>query len=172
MLLLSSFLIYGILIREWGERMNIDILREVGMISRCIHSICDIRYKEIGLEKGQFLFVVRVLENPGINQETLSELLKVDKTTVAKALKKLSEKGYINKKRSEHDGRAFELYPTEKAEEVKAFLMDIEYDVNRDALAGLSDDEQASLYEQLKTMRLKIEETWQDVRRNRKTKDD
>lgn len=150
--------------------VNIDILREVGMISRCIHSICDIRYKEIGLEKGQFLFVVRVLENPGINQETLSEMLKVDKTTVAKALKKLSEKGYIDKVKSKSDGRAYELYPTEKAKEVEVFLKKIEDDVNAEALMTINDQEQAYLYEKLHEIRLHIEDNWNDVRKNRKAK--
>lgn len=150
--------------------MNIHILREVGMISRCIHSICDIRYKEIGLEKGQFLFVVRVLENPGINQEALAEMLKVDKTTVAKALKKLSEKGYIKKIRSEKDGRAYELYPTAKAEDVNDFLMGIENSVNTEALDGISEEDQEKLYKELMGMRKRIESTWNDVRKNRKNR--
>lgn len=150
--------------------MNIDILREVGMISRCIHSICDIRYKEIGLEKGQFLFVVRVLENPGINQEALADMLKVDKTTVAKALKKLSDKGYIKKIRSQTDGRAFELYPTSKAEDVRRFLTEIETDVNEEALAGLSAEKQEELHQTLKEMRTHIETTWNEVRKNRKNR--
>ena len=54
--------------------------------------------KSINLEKGQYQFLTRIKENPGINQKKLSSLLLVDKTTTAKAVNKLVAKGYINKK--------------------------------------------------------------------------
>ena len=98
--------------------MDYFILREIGMIARCVNSISDIEFREIGLEKGQYQFLVRICENPGINQERLSNMLKVDKTTTAKAVKKLISKDYILKEQSEKDKRAFKLYPNEKAKEV------------------------------------------------------
>jgi DNA-binding MarR family transcriptional regulator len=55
--------------------------------------------KSINLEKGQYQFLVRIKENPGINQQDLSSILLVDKTTTAKAVNKLVGKGYILKKK-------------------------------------------------------------------------
>ena len=66
--------------------MNSDILREIGTLSRCIHFISDVKFKEISLQKGQFTFLTRICENQGINQIDLSNLLKVDKTTTTKAI--------------------------------------------------------------------------------------
>ena len=46
------------------------ILREIGMIARALDSISNIEFKEYDLTKGQYLYLVRVCENPGIIQES------------------------------------------------------------------------------------------------------
>ncbi len=46
-----------------------DILREIGMIARALDSISNIEFKELSLTRGQYLYLVRVCENPGIIQE-------------------------------------------------------------------------------------------------------
>ncbi|MDO7203460.1 MarR family transcriptional regulator [Paraclostridium bifermentans] len=83
--------------------MSYLILREIGKIARCLQTISDVEFREIGLEKGQYLFLVRICENPGINQEVLSNLLNVDRTTTAKAIKKLVEKDYVIKRHNAND---------------------------------------------------------------------
>ena len=44
----------------------IDILREIGMIDRALDSIANIEFKQIDLARGQYLYVVRIYEHPGI----------------------------------------------------------------------------------------------------------
>jgi len=51
--------------------------------------------KSYGIGSGQYVFLVKIHENPGISQKELSKLVKIDKATTAKALKKLEQKGYI-----------------------------------------------------------------------------
>lgn len=148
--------------------MDYLILREIGMIARCFQSISDIEFKGITLEKGQYLFVVRICENPGINQERLTNMLKVDKTTTAKAVKKLVEKGYILKKQSERDRRAYELYPEKKALEIYPFLRKEENYSTETALEGFSESEKEIVYTLLKNMRNNIEKDWQRVKRGDK----
>ncbi len=65
-----------------------DILREIGMIARALDSISNIEFKEFDLTKGQYLYLVRIYENPGIIQERLAEMIKVDRTTAARSVKK------------------------------------------------------------------------------------
>ena len=81
------------------------ILREIGMIARCITTINDIEFKEISLTKGQFLYLVRIYENPGIIQEKVADMLKVDRTTAAKSIKKLVEKGLVEKRKDENNNK-------------------------------------------------------------------
>ena len=73
----------------------IDILREIGMIDRALDSIANIEFKQIDLARGQYLYVVRIYEHPGIISEQLSNLIKVDRTTIAHAVKKLEKNGFI-----------------------------------------------------------------------------
>ncbi|MDC9507572.1 MarR family winged helix-turn-helix transcriptional regulator, partial [Clostridioides difficile] len=87
------------------EKLTNDILRKIGSLSRAIHSISDIKYKELKLQKGQFTFLTRICENPGINFVDLSNMLKVDKTTTTKAVQKLIEAGYVDKRQDETDKR-------------------------------------------------------------------
>lgn len=75
-----------------------DILRDIGIISRALDSIANIEFKEYDLAKGQYLYLVRIVENPGVIQDRLAEMIKVDRTTAARAIKKLEAKGFIEKK--------------------------------------------------------------------------
>lgn len=80
-----------------------EILREIGMIARALDSISNIEFKEFDLTKGQYLYVVRICENPGIIQAQLLELIKVDKSTATRALQKLEMNGFIEKKDDPHN---------------------------------------------------------------------
>lgn len=75
-----------------------EILREIGAIARALDSISNIEFKELDLTKGQYLYVIRICENPGIIQEKVAELLKVDRTTASRAIQKLETKGFIEKR--------------------------------------------------------------------------
>src|SRR4051812_38878263 len=75
-----------------------EILREIGMIARALDSISNIEFKEFELTKGQYLYLVRICENPGMIQEKLAEMIKVDRTTAARAIQKLEIQGFIEKK--------------------------------------------------------------------------
>lgn len=91
-----------------------EILREVGMIARALDSISNIEFKELDLTKGQYLYLVRIYENPGIIQEKLSEMIKVDRTTAARAIQKLEIQGFIEKKDDETNRKIKRLFTTEK----------------------------------------------------------
>ena len=76
----------------------VDILREVGMIDRALDSIANIEFKKVDLARGQYLYLVRIYEHPGIISEQLSNLIKVDRTTIARAVKKLEINGLIERR--------------------------------------------------------------------------
>lgn len=75
-----------------------DVLRDIGKIARALDSIANIEFKDFQLSKGQYLYLIRISENPGIIPDKLAEMIKVDRTTAARAIKKLEGKGFIEKK--------------------------------------------------------------------------
>mgnify|MGYP001164635328 CR=1 FL=1 len=136
----------------------------MGTLSRCIHYISDLKFKEINLQKGQFTFLTRICENQGINQIDLSNLLKVDKTTTTKAIQKLIEVGYIYKKRDDIDKRMWRLYPNEKALETYTFIIQEE---NRNigvCLNNFSIEEKELISKLIKRMRENIESDWKKIK--------
>lgn len=145
-----------------------EILREVGMIARCFETISNIEFKEYNLEKGQYLYLVRICENPGIIQERVAELLKVDRTTAARAIQKLTAEGFVNKVRDLKNKKIWKLHPSEKGKTIHAFLQKEEAYSNEIALKNLSLPEQKTLLSLLRRVRENIEVDWELVKKGEK----
>ncbi|MFV0480880.1 MAG: MarR family winged helix-turn-helix transcriptional regulator [Campylobacteraceae bacterium] len=142
-----------------------EILREIGIIARCLATISDIEFKELNLSKGQYLYLVRVHENPGIIQEKLANLLKVDRTTTAKAVKKLIETGYIQKVQTEYNKKEFRLFCTQKGKDTYLFLKNEEDYTATISLSNLTNGEKENLLKMLASMRTNIEDEWMQIKR-------
>lgn len=142
------------------QNLNSYILREAGTLARSIQSISDIKFKEISLQRGQFIFLTRVCENPGINQIDLSNLLKVDKATTTKAIQKLIAEGYIAKERDKKDKRMWRLLPTAKAQSVYPIIIDEENRNIAVCFSGFAENEKQIVFNLVKKMRENIEEEW------------
>ena len=99
-----------------------EILRDIGMIARALDSISNIEFKEVDLARGQYLYLVRICENPGIIQEKLAEMIKVDRTTTARAIKKLESNGMIERLEDKENKKIKKLYPTKKGAEIYPFI--------------------------------------------------
>ncbi|MCY9197504.1 MarR family transcriptional regulator [Bacillus atrophaeus] len=145
-----------------------EILREVGMIARALDSISNIEFKEYNLTKGQYLYLVRICENPGIIQEKLAEMIKVDRTTAARAIKKLEMNGFIEKVDDEHNKKIKKLFPTEKGKNVFPVIKRENDHSNSVALAGFSEGETETILHLLQRIRKNIEVDWEYVKKGNK----
>lgn len=144
------------------NKLKNQVLRFVGTLSRAINSRADAKYKDLNLQKGQYLFITRVCENPGINFKDLTNMLKVDKTTTTKAVKKLVEIGYLNKIRDENDKREYKLMPTEKSLEIYKLIIEEEKKQLEITFKGFTEDEIKTATCLIKRMSENIEQYWLD----------
>ncbi|KGR77416.1 MarR family winged helix-turn-helix transcriptional regulator [Ureibacillus manganicus] len=145
-----------------------DILREIGMIARALDSISNIEFKEFELTKGQYLYLVRICENPGIIQEKLAEMIKVDRTTAARAIKKLEMSGFIHKKDDEQNKKIKKLFPTEKGKNIYPFIKRENDYSNSVALKGFSESEAEVILQLLLRVRKNVEVDWEFVKKGNK----
>ncbi|WP_010284804.1 MarR family winged helix-turn-helix transcriptional regulator [Bacillus timonensis] len=145
-----------------------DILREIGMIARALDSISNLEFKEYELTKGQYLYLVRICENPGIIQEKVAEMIKVDRTTAARAIKKLEMNGFIEKKEDKHNKKIKRLFPTEKGTTIYPFIKRENEYSNSVALAGFSEKETETISHLLQRVRKNIEIDWEFVKKGNK----
>lgn len=144
------------------------ILREIGMIARALDSISNIEFKEYDLTKGQYLYLVRICENPGIIQEKLAEMIKVDRTTTARAIKKLEMNGFIEKKEDKENKKIKKLFPTEKGKNVYPFIISENDYSNTVALKEFSESESEIIFNLLQRVRKNIEKDWEIVKKGKK----
>lgn len=141
-----------------------NILREVGAIARCFESISNIEFKPYGLSKNQYIYLVRICENPGIIQEEIVYMVKVDRSTASRAIEKLEQGGLIHKEQESDNRKNKALYPTEKGKEMYAFLRKEDDYSNAAAVKGLSAEEQETLLLLLQKVRANVEPDWEMVK--------
>lgn len=145
-----------------------EILRDIGMIARALDSLSNIEFKEVDLTRGQYLYLVRICENPGIIQEKLAEMIKVDRTTTARAIKKLESNGMIERLEDKENKKIKKLYPTKKGAEIYPFIIRENNYSNAVALNGLSDEEAKQLEYLLKKVCKNVSEDWNFVKKGNK----
>ncbi|TXC92877.1 winged helix-turn-helix transcriptional regulator [Metabacillus litoralis] len=145
-----------------------DILREIGMIARALDSISNIEFKEYDLTKGQYLYLVRICENKGIIQEKLAEMIKVDRTTAARAINKLEMNGFIEKKEDKYNKKIKKIFPTEKGENVYPYIIKENEHSNSVALVGFDEKEVEEMVNLLHRVRKNIEKDWELVKKGHK----
>lgn len=142
-----------------------EIFREIGMISRCCATISDIEFKEINLAKGQYLYLVRIFENPGMIQDKIANMLKVDRSTTAKAIKKLVDDGLIEKVKEGNNKKEWKLYCTEKGKNIYDFLKREEEHTVAIGTNGMTTEEKIILYNALYKIRENIEKEWEEMKK-------
>lgn len=134
------------------------------MLARCIQSISDIKFREIKLQRGQFIFLTRVCEYPGINLVDLSNILKVDKATTTKAIQKLMDEGYVLRERGSEDKRMWHLFPSAKARNIYPYIIEEENRNIESCFNGFTAEEKETVYHLLKRMRENIEQDWKELK--------
>ena len=147
-------------------KLTNPVLREIGALSRTIHSKSDLKFKEYHLQKGQFIFLTRICESPGLNHIQLSNILRVDKTTTTKAVQKLIFGGYIQKFQDVSDSRAYKLFPTAKALEVYEMVIEEENTNIEICFQGLSNEEKMKVCLLLERMSQNMESIWQQMKKS------
>lgn len=142
-----------------------DILRNLGMIARSLDSIANIEFKDYALNKGQYLYLVRVFENPGIIQEHLAEMIKVDRTTAARSVKKLITNEILTRKPDPENKKIWHLYATDKGKRIAPIIIRENQYSNERALSGISDDDAKKLATLLEQVNNNINEDWHYVKK-------
>lgn len=93
-------------------------MRFMKMLNNICRSQAVYRHSRIGaedLQSSHYAFVLAICRQPGRSQEDLARELCVNKSTVARNINALEERGYVSRSPLSHDRRQFSVFPTEKA---------------------------------------------------------
>ncbi len=91
-------------------------------------------------------FVLALCHHPGCTQETLAKALCLNKSTVARALATLQERGYITRESNPDDRRQLLVFPTDKMRQVYNAVCEIARSWN-DALTEGIDARELAVFE-------------------------
>jgi len=90
----------------------------ISIIYKYLHIWINDQLEPLGIGSGQFIFLNHIARSEGISQKELSRDVVVDKATTAKAVRKLVDLGYIEKKVNEYDMRIHNLFLTDRGRDI------------------------------------------------------
>ncbi|WP_042352629.1 MarR family winged helix-turn-helix transcriptional regulator [Bacillus massiliigorillae] len=99
--------------------------RWISLLNRYSSNYMSEQLKEYNIGAGQYQFLAALYQNEGLSQDDLACLLKMDKGTTARAICKLEESGYIERKTFSVNKRVKKIYLTEKAHTFEPILKSI-----------------------------------------------
>lgn len=115
--------------------------RKMTKIAREAEKLVLLSLREQGVGTAEIDLIHALRHNPGCTQAKLGQLLHADKAAVARRTKNLEAKGYLTRREDPADRRSQLLYPTAKAEELKASKAEIEADFYAYLLSELTEEE-------------------------------
>jgi len=118
----------------------------ISIIHRYGHSYFDSVFSGLDIGHGPRNFLAALFCREGMTQDELSESLMMDKTTTARAVKKLLQAGYIVRKRDEKDHRYYHLYLTYKALELAPFIWEARARWTAILSKGFTEEEKEQIY--------------------------
>ncbi|MEL4304633.1 MarR family transcriptional regulator [Methanococcoides sp. LMO-2] len=119
------------------------------------------RYAMIYLEKelkpydigsGQFSFLMHLYRMNGVNQESLSQSIKVDKATATRAIKRLVDEDYVFRQRDEEDRRSYRVFLTEKGRSIEPDMKKIAAEWQNVLLSDFDEGQRKDIMNSLETM--------------------
>ena len=101
------------------------------------------QFNEAGfdLTVDQWVVLDHVFRNPGISQNTLSELTTKDAPTVTRIIDLLNKKGLAERRMAEDDRRKFLIYLTPAGEAKYNAVLPVVVDIRRKGWGDLSDED-------------------------------
>lgn len=118
-----------------------SIVRCISVLYRYGQSYITKRLEYLNISSGQYVFLMTLYRKGGISQEELSSYLKIDKGTTAKAIKKLEDEGYVERKIDLRDKRAYKVNLTPKALEVIPAIQAASKEWENIITSGFSEEE-------------------------------
>jgi DNA-binding MarR family transcriptional regulator len=125
-------------------------------VGRLFRKRFDVVTRDLGVTGSQWRMLAAIRRSPGINQVAVSNLLEVEAITAGRMIDRLVKAELVERRDDPADRRSWRLYLTDKAERQMENLGGFGELVFAEALAGLSDTEQADLIALLERVRANL----------------
>ena len=109
----------------------------------------DRRMKALGLTRSQWWVLTHLYRNDGVTQTELADILEIEKPTLGRLLDRLESNGWIRREEHTDDRRAKRVFLTDEVDPAMKAMREAAAELRRDALAGLTRDQQAQFVDTL-----------------------
>jgi DNA-binding MarR family transcriptional regulator len=122
----------------------------ISIIHRNLSAYMDRVFSDTDIGHGPRRFLVEIALFPGLTQEEISERLLMDKTTTARAVKQLEQRGYVSRTRNPDDRRQYILRATPEGQRLLPLALEARKQAHIALSEGLSPDEVEAAFSILK----------------------
>ena len=127
-------------------------------VARLLRKRFEQRARHIGLTRSQWQTLAFLSRNEGIHQKALAELLEIEPITLMRLIDKLSERGFVERRKHETDRRIWLLYMTDQSRALLAEMKSLGDATRNEALKGISPDDRDRLMGMLELMKTNLSE--------------
>jgi MarR family transcriptional regulator, transcriptional regulator for hemolysin len=138
-------------IKKSGSAIETAVL--VTDVGRYYRNLIDRELEPLGVTRSQWWTLTNLYYHDGITQMELATILDIGKSSAGKLLCKLEQKGWIERIPDKQDGRANNIYLSEKIKPIVEKMVDLCIEITSTTLTGFSEKERHQLIELLMRLR-------------------
>lgn len=103
----------------------LSFARCVGILNRQTQAYITAAFSSMNISFSEYILLMNLYNNEGINQEDVSSMLFIDKAAVARSIKSLEEKGFISREVTLEDRRSKKLFLTDMVKKNKEYFYSV-----------------------------------------------
>lgn len=114
-----------------GGKVRLEIRNTIGKfigrLSRRAHLFLtkELAEQNCDIAPGEIMFLMHLYNHSVARQDELSQTFNIDKGNITKSIKRLEARGFLYKVKDSQDRRAYNIYLTEKGQELKPVIFNV-----------------------------------------------
>ncbi|OYR11317.1 marR family protein [Brucella rhizosphaerae] len=121
--------------------MSAEMIDAMAKVNRRLRTLFDARVKERGLTLARARTLLTLIDQEGLYQKELAEVLEIENATMVRLIDGLERQAFVERQAVEGDRRAKRIVMTEEGKLLAEQVVKLAGDVRADLLEGVSDEE-------------------------------
>ena len=132
-----------------------NLLMEAARLQR---TVFDRRVRRLGFTRTQWLVLRRVMEQPGVSQSELAEMMEVEKATAGRFIDRLEEFGWLERRPDGTDRRIKRIFVTGLGRKIHRQVKPIAEGMVEEELSGLNKQDRKLLSDLLLNVKQQLQD--------------
>lgn len=130
--------------------LSAEMIDAMAKVNRKLRTVFDARVKERGLTLARARTLLTLIDQEGLYQKELAEVLEIENATMVRLIDGLERQSFVERQAVEGDRRAKRIVMTQEGRQLAEQVVNLAADVRMGLLEGVSDEELSTT---LKVMR-------------------